>query len=72
MALPTSADLLNMQYAFQAQPFLDQAAKSAIVLLNMEYAYQAQPFVRNPSPTGGAAARPFGNITQRMMAAGAI
>ena len=71
MALPTSADLLNMQYAFQAQPFLDQAAKSSIILLDMEYAFQAQPFVRNPSPTG-AVARPFGNMAQKMVAAGAI
>ncbi len=69
MALPKQADLLNMEYAFQAQPFLDQPAKSSIELMNMEYAWQAQPFVRNE---GGAVARPFGNIVQKLVAAGAI
>lgn len=49
MTLPTKTDLLTMQYAFQAQPFVDVPAKDSITLTAMEYAFQAQPFVRNPA-----------------------
>ena len=65
------ANLLNMQYAFQAQPFLDQAARQNIVLSNMEYAFQAQPFVRDLT----IAAKPSQlqiNMTHKMVAAGAV
>ncbi len=73
MALPTPADLLNMEYAFQAQPFLNQPAKSSIELLNMEYAWQAQPFVGNE---GGAAPPPGapkgGSMASKLIAAGVL
>ena len=52
MALPNSNDLDGMDYAFQAQPYIQVPAKSAVVLTGMDYACCAQPFVSNP--TGGA------------------
>jgi hypothetical protein len=43
-SLPTKADLLTMDYAYQAQPFVNVEAK-ALNTLTLDYAYQAQPFV---------------------------
>jgi hypothetical protein len=50
VALPTSSDLVSMDYAFQAQPFVSVPAKN-FSLLGMDYSFQAQPFVSNPFPT---------------------
>jgi hypothetical protein len=47
MALLTPTNLETMDYAYQAQPFVDVPSKSAINLETMDYAYQAQPFVSN-------------------------
>lgn len=41
-----------MDYACQAQPFVDVPAKDTIDLQTMDYSYQAQPFVRNPLTVG--------------------
>ena len=49
MALPNSSDLDGMDYAFQAQPYVQVPAKSDVVLTGMDYAFQAQPFVSNPA-----------------------
>lgn len=49
MALPNSSDLDTMDYAYQAQPYVEVPTKSAVVLTGMDYAYQAQPFVSNPA-----------------------
>jgi len=72
MALPTPADLLNMEYAFQAQPFLNQPAKSTITLLNMEYAWQAQPFVSNEGGIVAALGAKSANMAAKMMTAGIL
>ncbi len=73
MALPTPADLLNMEYAFQAQPFLNQPAKSTIELLNMEYAFQAQPFVGNEGGAAPPALNPKGgSMAAKLVAAGVL
>lgn len=46
MSLPAAVELAaKMNYAFQAQPFINIPAKVSIVLTNMEYAWEAQPFV---------------------------
>lgn len=47
MALPTSSDLLTMDYVYQAQPFVDVPSKAAIDLTGMDFVWQGQPFVRN-------------------------
>ena len=45
MTLPAKVDLETMDYAYQAQPFVEVPAKGGIDLETMDYAYQAQPFV---------------------------
>ena len=47
MSLPTPTELLTMNFAYQGQPFVYVAAKSAIDLKTMDYAWLAQPFVAN-------------------------
>jgi len=54
MSLPTKTDLQTMDYAFQAQPFVNVPAKSTIDLTTMDYAYEAQPFVANPAAAAAA------------------
>ena len=69
MALPKSSDLLNMEYASQGEPFLDQTAKSGFTLLNMEFASQGEPFVRNEQ---GASARTTSSMGIKLVAEGII
>jgi len=45
--LPTPDNLKTMDYAFQAQPFVDVPSKDAVDVKTMDYVWQAQPFVRN-------------------------
>ena len=47
MALPTPTNLKTMDYAYQAQPFVQVPSKSAVITNTMDYAYLAQPFVTN-------------------------
>ena len=47
----TLEQLKAMDYAHQAQPFVNVPAKSTVSLPTMDYAYQAQPFVAYPSTT---------------------
>lgn len=51
MSLPTSTDLLTMNYSFLGQPFVNIPAKSTINLLTMDYSYLGQPFVSNGAAT---------------------
>lgn len=45
--MPKPDDLKTMDWAFQAQPFVDVPAKADVDLKTMDWVYQAQPFVRN-------------------------
>lgn len=57
MALPTTTDLITMDYVYHGAPFVEMPAKSTIDLTTMDYVYLGQPFVRNPA---GAAPPPSG------------
>ena len=50
MAIPYSADLLNFQYSFRGEPFVNVISKSSITLLNFEYVWRGEPFVGNYNP----------------------
>lgn len=43
------AAVQSMDYAFNAQPFVDVPAKVAITLTGMDYAFNGEPFVSNGS-----------------------
>ena len=45
MSLLTSDQLKTMDYAFQAQPFVNLSLQVSINLLTMDYVFQGQPFV---------------------------
>ena len=44
MSLPTSAQLITMDFAFQGQPFVT-FAKGSISTSTLDYALQGQPFL---------------------------
>jgi len=48
-SLPTFDNLKTMDYAYQAQPFVDVPSRTAVNIMTMDHAYRAQPFVRNYS-----------------------
>lgn len=52
MALPTSNDVLTMDYSYNGMPFGDVPATSAVNTGTMDYAYNGMPFVTNPSVSG--------------------
>jgi hypothetical protein len=49
-ALPNKADLETMDFAWQAQPFVNVTAKDSIDTDGMDVAWQAQPFIAAPDP----------------------
>ena len=53
MALPSKTDLITMNFAFKAQPFVSVPSKTGVDTMTMDYAYQAQPFVSNGMAAGG-------------------
>ena len=55
MSLPSKTLLVGMDYAFEAQPFVDCAGSSALNLSSMDWTWQAQPFVRNAFGGSGPA-----------------
>ncbi len=47
MSMPTSNNLKDFIYVYEAQPFCDVPAKSGISLKDFIYVYEACPFVSN-------------------------
>lgn len=45
--LPAPSALLGLDYAMQAEPFVNVPAKTGIDLKGLDYAYNAEPFVGN-------------------------
>ena len=53
MALPTSSDILTMDYNFQGFPYVNLPSKSTINLLTMDYNFWGFPFVSNSAAVIG-------------------
>ena len=52
MSLPTSTDVLTMDYSYAGLPFVDVPTKSDVNTQTMDYSYAGLPFVTNPSVSG--------------------
>lgn len=48
--LPSKSDLETMDYAWQAQPFVNVSAASDLDTDSMDVPWQAQPFIAAPEP----------------------
>lgn len=55
MALPSSTDVLTIDWSYAGLPFVDVAAKGDILTGTMDWSYAGLPFVTNPSGVQGPA-----------------
>ena len=52
MSLPSSNDLLTMDYPYQGLPFVDVPTNSTVNTQTMDWVYNGLPFVTNPALNG--------------------
>jgi hypothetical protein len=63
MALPSSTDVLTMDYSYAGLPFVNVPSNNTVNTQTMDWSYAGLPFVTNPALNGPANIGGFDGVT---------